>query len=81
MRGYRLKQANRIAMGQFKRRCNNDEWYWQWFVKKGKAQALTREIGILRKTRKLCSCWMCGRRRRYEGITIQERRQIESKKC
>jgi hypothetical protein len=31
----------------------------------------------LRKTRKRCSCWMCRNRRKDEGLTIQERRQIE----
>jgi hypothetical protein len=23
---------------------------------------------------KLCSCWMCGNRRKHEGATVQERR-------
>jgi hypothetical protein len=76
MLGYRLQQANRIAMVQFKRRCNTYECYWRWFTTTEKIQAYTREMGILRKTRKLCSCWMCGHRRRYEGPTMNERRQI-----
>lgn len=27
-------------------------------------------------TRKPCSCWMCGHRRRLEGLTYQERKAI-----
>jgi hypothetical protein len=77
MRGYRLAQANRMAVGQFRRRCNTNDWYWQWFVKIGKSKDLKREIGRLRKTRKPCSCWMCGHRQLYNGITLQKRRQIQ----
>ena len=33
-----------------------------------------RMRGMLRKTRCFCSCWMCGHRRKHEGLTIQERK-------
>jgi len=46
MRGYQLKQANRIATRQFKRLCNNDEWFWNWIVNKYEPRDLGREIGI-----------------------------------
>ena len=29
------------------------------------------------RNRSPCSCWMCGNRRKYEGPTLQERRQDE----
>jgi hypothetical protein len=77
MRGYRFKQANRIAMRQFKKRYNIDQLFWEWVAKRMETSDVKREIGILRKTRKLCSCWMCGHRRSYVGLTIQELRQIE----
>jgi hypothetical protein len=77
MRGYRLKQANWIAMRQFKRRCNIERWFGNWVVKEYNLIDIRRELGILRKTRKRCSCWMCGHRRRYDGLTMQEWRQIE----
>jgi len=70
MRGYRLQQANRIA-----RKIFNDPNYWA--AKYIDPQCRKHVLGILRKTRKRCSCWMCGHRRQYEGLTIQELRQIE----
>jgi hypothetical protein len=77
MRGHRLEQANQIAKRQFKKRCNIDEWFWNWIVKGNGPDDIRRETGILRKTRKRCSCWMCGHRRKYEGLTLQERRLNE----
>ncbi len=70
MRGYRLQQANQIARKAFNNPtyCRNkdiDLPYRKY------------ALGLLRKTRKRCSCWMCGNRRQYEGLTIQELRQIE----
>ena len=67
MRGYRLQQANRVA-----RRLFNDPSHWAQHTD---PQSRERVVGMLRKTRKPCSCWMCGHRRRYEGPTIQELRQ------
>jgi len=31
-------------------------------------------IGMVARTPCLCSCWMCGHRRKHEGLTMQERR-------
>lgn len=70
MRGYRLLQANRIA-----RRIFNNPTYWA--AKYIEPQDYKYVLGVLRKTRKRCSCWMCGNRRQYEGLTFQELRQIE----
>ncbi len=37
-----------------------------------------KRAGIYLKTRALCSCWMCGNPRKYNGDrTIQERRQMQ----
>ncbi len=71
MRGYRLQQANRIA-----RKALNHPTY-SWLVKLIDQHEYKNVLGILRKTRKRCSCWMCGNRRQYEGLTIQELRQTE----
>ncbi len=70
MRGYRLQQANQIA-----RKAFNNPTYWR--TKNIDLQYRKYASGVLRKTRKRCSCWMCGNRRQYEGLTIQELRQIE----
>lgn len=72
MRGYRLQQANRIA-----RRLFYSPDYYR-FVKDINPQDYNTVLGILRKTRKRCSCWMCRNRRQDEGLTFQERRQIET---
>ncbi len=70
MRGYRLQKANRIARRIFYSPAN----LWS---KKIDSNCHDTIRGILRKTRKRCSCWMCRNRRKDEGLTIQERRQIE----
>jgi hypothetical protein len=67
MRGYRLQQANRIA-----RKIFSHPTYWG--AKYIDPQDREYALGILRKTRKRCSCWMCGNRRQYDGATIQEMR-------
>ena len=36
-----------------------------------------RTAYLLRKTTKLCSCRGCGNQRKYEGVTIQERKWLE----
>jgi hypothetical protein len=70
MRGYRLQQANRIARKLF---------YSPNFLRAKGLDPKYHDIvlGMLRKTRKGCSCWMCRNRRQDEGLTFQERRQIE----
>ena len=70
MRGYRLQQANRIA-----RKATNNLMYW--WVKDVSLKQSRQAFGILRKTRTRCSCWMCANRRQYDGLTIQERRQVQ----
>ena len=70
MRGYRLQQANRIA-----RRMLNTLTYS--YVGRLEPQERKHVLGILRKTQKPCSCWMCCNRRQYEGMKIQELRQID----
>ena len=71
MRGYRLQQANRIA----RRMLNNLNYC---FAKRLDPQERKHVLGRLRKTQKPCSCWMCCNRRRYEGLKIQELRQIDN---
>lgn len=71
MRGYRLQQANKIA-----RKAINNPMYW--WTKHIDPEHHEYTLGVLRKTRKRCSCWMCGNRRQYEGLTIQELRQMDN---
>lgn len=71
MRGYRLQQANRIAQKAMRHRT------YSYLVKNVGHHEYKHVLGILRKTRKRCSCWMCGNRRKYEGLSIQELRQNE----
>lgn len=35
-----------------------------------------RRLGRLVHTPAMCSCWMCGHRRRHEGPTLAERRHL-----
>ncbi len=51
MRGYRLQKANRIA-----RKIFSHPTYWG--AKYIDPQDRKYALGILRKTRKRCSCWM-----------------------
>jgi hypothetical protein len=70
MRGYRLQQANRIARRMLDTLTYN-------YVKNLEPQDQKQILGILRKTQKPCSCWMCCNRRRYDGMKLQELRQID----
>lgn len=69
MRGFRLQQANRIA-----RKAFNNQKYWTKHIDSKRHKYI---LGVMRKTRKRCSCWMCRNHRQDEGLTIQELRQIE----
>jgi hypothetical protein len=65
MLGKRLFRANQ----RVKRYLSNHPWYKSYLDIKGKGQ--------LRKTRVYCSNpFCCGNRRKYEGITLQEKRQF-----
>jgi hypothetical protein len=42
------------------------------------ASEKARHIGMLAKSRTLCSCWMCGNPRKYLGErSVQERRALQ----
>lgn len=71
MRGYRLQQANRIARRML-------DTFTFCYIKCLEPQEREKVFGIMRKTQKRCSCWMCCNRRRYEGPKIQELRQIDN---
>ena len=78
MHGNRLVIANKIAAKAFKK--------WHGFNPRNKKQPrrdklteyeIERFLGIYRKTRVPCSCYMCGNPRRHWGyITIREARQM-----
>lgn len=72
--GKRLDKAKKISKRLFK--------IYHRFDPRVETEGLTSEddvkrlLGIYRKTRKPCSCWMCGSRRKYEGPTRQEKKQL-----
>jgi hypothetical protein len=59
MLGARLYKANSIER---KHRKKVSWWY-------------SARNGVFRKTRVLCSCIMCGNKRKWNGLTLQEIRQ------
>ena len=61
MIGKRIDKANKVA-----KRVSLEIEYMR--------ESNDRGFGKLRKTRCSCSCWMCGHRRKWEGITLQERK-------
>lgn len=62
MIGIRLQQANSRALNFLKRTKQYDKY----------VNLDNRHIGIARKTRVRCSCWMCGHQRQYQGKPISE---------
>ena len=71
----RLRQGNKRAEKILKYRERH--WYNYHFS----LEEWNRIRGILRKTRAVCSCWMCGHRRKNEGVPIREIRQTEDPSC
>lgn len=70
MRGERLVKANTIARRRFLK-------YWNW-TRFSLGEDYEKVVfGSLRKTPKKCSCWMCRNRRKDEGPTFNELKQIE----
>ena len=80
MRGKRLEVARRKAARIFKRyhgfspnNGNHEEEFLTW-----SEEDIKRLVGIYRKTKVPCSCYMCGNPRRHHGfITMQEIRQLQ----
>jgi hypothetical protein len=48
--------------------------FWGWNV-------TPRNVGINAKARKMCSWYCCGSRRKYEGISLQEQKHLDSFKA
>lgn len=68
-------------MDRAKRRFYKERWknrvkrryeLWRW-----SSVASPRTIGMGAKTRKMCSNYCCGSRRKYDGQTLQERRDYQ----
>jgi|GEM_PF-2348946 len=72
MFGERLNKAKKISERLFKIYHRFDPRVTSDFS----SDEIKRLLGIYRKTRKPCSCWMCGSRRKYEGPTIKEKKQM-----
>lgn len=64
MIGERLEQANKKA----KKRAEGISYYFDDFKP---------DYHYYRKTTKRCSCWMCGNRRKHEGLPISELREMQ----
>jgi hypothetical protein len=79
MRGERLVVANKIATKMFKHSEGFSPRNGNRPSKYGRTVSdnyLKRMIGIFRKTKVVCSCYMCGNPRRYwNKITINEAKQ------
>jgi len=79
MRGARLAVAQHKAENTFKRRegfspRNKNGWYSPRLI--WTEDELQRTLGIYRKTKVLCSCYMCGNPRRHWGyLPMREVRQ------
>jgi hypothetical protein len=49
--------------------------YFGGYIKTLPPEEQATHLGMVARSGKLCSCWMCGNSRHYDGIpTIQERR-------
>ena len=46
--------------------------YRDWQMAEGNERWLRRNFNNLA----VCSCWMCGHRRQWEGLTMQEKRSL-----
>lgn len=64
MRGHRLEQADKKA----KRRVKGMSFDFDDYKP---------DYRQYRKTTKRCSCWMCGNRRKHEGLPISELREMQ----
>jgi len=78
MRGTRMIQADIIAKRRMKDRLDSSpDWYRCFVPDVGFVmdhELVERELHVLRRTPKRCSCWQCGNPRRYRGeLTRQER--------
>jgi len=81
MRGKRLWIANKKARVLFRnlygfnpydKNQNNSRFFYY----KMSQDEIDKDIGLLRKTSKPCSCWMCGNIRRAFGcVTLREAKQ------
>lgn len=77
MRGERLEKARKVSNRLFKIYHGFHPRNWKKCeVERFDFRDIQRLLGIYRKTRKPCSCLMCGNARKYEGKTRQEKKQI-----
>lgn len=75
MLGKRLFKANQIARKALKKEYNRfGDFAFESVNQEYFHSPVT--LGILRKTRVRCSCWMCRNRRKSEGYSMQELRQM-----
>lgn len=51
---------------------------WNWTPPDGDFEPDHRQIAMHATTPKLCSCYMCGNRRKHEGPPVSEKKYTES---
>ena len=74
--GRRLDRANAVAKRLFNIYYDN---FGDTFTPHMSEESKKRALGIFRKTRTPCSCWMCGNPRRHGGgKTLAERADADS---
>lgn len=66
------KAQRRFYAKRWKDRVKRRVLQWKWI--EADSPKLSRIVGIGAKTRKMCSYYCCGSRRKYDGKTLQERR-------
>jgi len=81
MRGTRMIQADIIAKRRMKERLDSSPDWYRCFVPDAgfvlDHELIERDLHVLRRTPKRCSCWQCGNPRRYRGeTTMQEKRSL-----
>lgn len=65
------RALRRFYAERWKNRTRKRMEFWGW-------GSTPRAVGINAKARKMCSWYCCGSRRRYDGLSLQEQKQLAS---
>ena len=69
------KSSNRALRRHHLRRLRNRRKHYRWVRIHENGLLTGRELGIVTRTPKICSCTICGNPRRHFGdVTLQERK-------
>ena len=70
------RALRRFYAGRWKTRAKRRVLRWSWITADG--ERFHRLIGIGAKSRKPCSNYCCGNRRKFEGRSLQERKNYDN---